>query len=173
MDLDLYAIEQLLQGGTDATFKAAEQIYKSGSHGESTALISMTPPSTITILAGTEVVGRTSDDREVKGIVRVSIGQGQSVMLVQYSGNEEGADVAGCYVGANTAPVYDGCKDHTTWLRAGGQYYTHNQHLLIYLLLFAKKLPSQVLFPLVRCRFQVSNITSHTHTSLLQKILIS
>ena len=107
---DLHKVKQLLGVESETSYNAAQAIYKSGAYAESAALISMGAPSSVAILAGTEVVGRTSDDREVRGIVRTSISIEEQVLLVEYVRNPDDPDAAGCYVGANTSPEYDGCK---------------------------------------------------------------
>jgi hypothetical protein len=107
--LDQQAIEQGLAAGTDEGLANALRVYQEGAFSKSYAELNLAAPLTSQIQGGVEVKGKSTAGNEIIGTVMEDADVGDSILKVQYDTTNVQASYSQCQVGANPAPVTDGC----------------------------------------------------------------
>jgi hypothetical protein len=103
-------METQLAFATDASFLKAKAIYSKGAFSKSTASVTLSTALTGPLLKSAKVTGKSADGTDINGSMLEDVEAGTKVIKVQYDTTTLQASYVGCQVGANPAPVTEGCK---------------------------------------------------------------
>lgn len=115
IDLDLAAIENLLENHTDESFALAKRIYYEGAHRRPYAHITLTEPLGMAILKDTHFfMGKTESGSTVTGNAGDNFPVGSTRIQIRYTASDDQRNYVRCRVGPLPVSVPPAVGDRMT-----------------------------------------------------------